>query len=139
MRSWHASIATFDWSETHTGLKATRNAALREALAAWLTVREQQVGFQPPPPAVPPARDAAAFQAAYQTVGQGGDFVRIHRLREALGWSHAAFDRVLAMLAAAYYIELHGGDPGSMTAEDLEGSYRDAHGTLYLTVSWREE
>ena len=34
-------------------------------------------------------------------------------------------------------VELHGGDPGSLTAEELDGSYRDAHGTLYLTVSWR--
>jgi hypothetical protein len=139
MRCSGASTATFDWTEHRTGLKATRNAALREALSAWLSTRERQSGLAPPTPVAPlgPAPEPQRFYEAYQAIGHGQDFVRLHRLREALGWPREDFDRVLETLVAAYRVELHGGDPSRLSTEELEGSYRDAYGTLYLTVSWR--
>ena len=79
----------------------------------------------------------AAFKNVYERVGQGRDFVRIHRLREALGWPRERFDQVLKDLMADYTVELHGGDPSLLTAADLHDSFTDAHGTLYITLSWR--
>ena len=112
---------------------------MREALAAWLAERERDRGVLPPAGSAEPraqSRDAQRFYDAYRVIGQGRDFVRIHRIREALGWPREDFDCLLDTLAAAYQIELHGGDPGHLSAEQLEGSYHDAHGRLYLTVSW---
>jgi len=81
--------------------------------------------------------ERAAFLAAYNEVGQGRSFVRIHRLRDALPWPHQRFERVLGELVADYTIELHGGDPSVMTAEELRQSFTTADGTLYIALSWR--
>jgi hypothetical protein len=81
--------------------------------------------------------DRLAFKAVYDEVGQGSDFVRIHRLREALEWTRARFERVLLDLMGDYTVELHGGDPSLLTATDLRNSYMDEHGTLFITLSWR--
>jgi hypothetical protein len=81
--------------------------------------------------------DRLAFHAAYYAVGHGRSFVRIHRLRDALPWPRARFDRVLRVLLADYTVELHGGDPSVMTEEELRHSFTDADGTLYIAMSWR--
>lgn len=81
--------------------------------------------------------DRSAFYAAYQTIGQGRSFVRIHRLRDALPWPRARFDQVLRELLADYTVELHGGDPSVMTEEELHASFTDADGMLYIALSWR--
>ena len=126
-----------DWAETRTGLRSNRTEALRQALASWLEAKEEALGIPrcAPRPDTPEARQG--WRAAYDAVGKGRDFVRIHRIRQALGWSRQDFDRVLAMLVAQYGVELHGGDPGSLNAAEVADSYHDASGTLYLTVSWR--
>lgn len=82
-------------------------------------------------------RDREAFYQAYRMVGQGRSFVRIHRLREALAWPADDFDRILTALAADYTVELHGGDPSTLTDTDLRNSFTDAHGLLYIALSWR--
>jgi hypothetical protein len=81
--------------------------------------------------------DRLAFHAAYNTVGHGRSFVRIHRLRDALPWPRERFDGVLQALLGDYTVELHGGDPSVMTEEDLRHSFTDADGTLYIALSWR--
>jgi hypothetical protein len=81
--------------------------------------------------------DRLAFHTAYNAVGHGRSFVRIHRLRDALPWPREQFDRVLRALRAAYTVELHGGDPSVMTEEELRHSFTDADGTLYIALSWR--
>jgi len=81
--------------------------------------------------------DRAALHAAYQTIGQGRSFVRIHRLRDALPWPRARVERVLRELLADYTVELHGGDPSVMTEAELHDSFTDADGTLYIALSWR--
>ena len=81
--------------------------------------------------------ERAAFQAAYNEVGRGRSFVRIHRLRDALPWPREHFERVLRALVADYTVELHGGDPAVMTAEELRQSFTAADGTLYIALSWR--
>jgi len=81
--------------------------------------------------------DRSALHAAYQAIGQGRSFVRIHRLRDALPWPRARFERVLRELLADYTVELHGGDPSVMTEAELRDSFTDADGTLYIALSWR--
>jgi len=93
-----------------------------------------------PPQDIVPANggnEPAAFHAAYNEVGQGRSFVRIHRLRDALPWPRQRFERVLRDLVTDYTIELHGGDPSVMTAEELRQSFTAADGTLYIALSWR--
>src|SRR5262249_3500594 len=81
--------------------------------------------------------DRLAFHTAYNAVGHGRSFVRIHRLRDALSWPHERFDGVLRVLLADYTVELHGGDPSVMTEEELRHSFTDTDGTLYIALSWR--
>jgi hypothetical protein len=81
--------------------------------------------------------DKRAFHNAYMTVGSGRDFVRIHRVREQLGWLTERFNATLEQLAADYKIELHGGDPSRLSKEELDNSYRDNYGQQYITLSWR--
>jgi len=83
------------------------------------------------------ADERAAFRAAYDKVGRGRSFVRIHRIREYLGWTREHFDRVMADLMAAYVVEPHGGDPSSMSEEEIRNSYEDQRGILYITMTWR--
>jgi hypothetical protein len=92
-----------------------------------------------PQPKEAPGDDRAALKAAYDEVGQGRSFVRIHRLREYLQWPRQRFDQVLRNLMAAYTVELHGGDPSLLTETDIRNSFLDEHGMLYITLSWRGE
>jgi len=85
-----------------------------------------------------PEEDRKLFYQAYCDVGKGNSFVRIHRIRERLGWTRERFDQVFADLMAAYVIEPHGGDPSSMTASELADSFEDRRGIFYLTMTWRE-
>lgn len=126
-----------DLAERHTGLRSNRNEAIRQALGSWLEGKEEGLSLDKPrtPMSTPEARKQ--WRAAYDAVGKGGGFVRLHRIREALGWSREAFDRVLETLVAGYHVELHGGDPSRLSEAEVADSYQDARGTLYLTVSWR--
>ncbi len=89
------------------------------------------------PGAPPSAAERSDFHAAYDIVGKGRSFVRIHRIREHLGWPRERFDRVLAGLMADFSVELHGGDPSSMSEEELRGSFEDQKGMLYIAMTWR--
>jgi hypothetical protein len=75
-----------------------------------------------------PQEDVNAFHDAYLTLGEGREFVRIHRLRETLGWPPERFDAVLERLRETHRIELHGGDPGKLSADEIDTSYRDTVG-----------
>jgi hypothetical protein len=83
-----------------------------------------------------PGDDQTALRAAYDQVGQGRRFVRIHRLRESLQWTRERFDRGLQDLRAAYKVEIHGGDPSQLTETEIRNSYLDENGMLYITLSW---
>jgi DNA invertase Pin-like site-specific DNA recombinase len=81
--------------------------------------------------------DHAALLEAVATVGAGRSYVRIHRVREALGWPRTRFDRTLEEARHALTIELHGGDPSQCTREQRADSYSDPTGSLYLALSLR--
>ncbi len=85
------------------------------------------------------AEDRTAFKRAYYRVGKGRSFVPIHQIREYLHWPRERFDRVLTELMADYAVELHGGDPSTMTEAEIKNSFMDESGMLYITLSWRGE
>jgi len=78
----------------------------------------------------------SAFKSAYNEIGKGRNFVRIHRIREYLNWPDLEFNKVLEELMADYIIELHGGDPSSLTEEQINNSFTDKKGFLYITLTW---
>ena len=79
-----------------------------------------------------------AFHKAYEAVGRGRRFVRIHLIREHLQWPRERFDRVLAELRRNFEVQLHGGDPSSMTETEIRDSYKDEQGRLYIALTWSE-
>lgn len=85
---------------------------------------------------LPPSDDPSVFKAAYEAVGGGKSFVRIHRVRDYLNWPRERFDAVLKDLMSNDTIELHGGDPSIMSEKEIRGSYMDENNILYLTLTW---
>lgn len=84
------------------------------------------------------ASDRAAFKAAYDAIGKGEGFVRIHRVRERLAWSRERFDALFERLVSRGAIQLHQGDPSQMTEDQVRDSWQDDQGFLFITFSWRE-
>ncbi len=76
------------------------------------------------------------FKTAYDEIGKGRGFVRIHRIREELGWSRERFDQILKQLMAEHVVELHGGDPSLLNEQQLRNSFTDDNGRLYITLTW---
>ena len=89
-----------DWQATARQRPATRNAAIREALRAWLDDHEQLAGL------VEPHRLWQQFQTAYQSLASHHDGVPIHQLRQRLRWPRERFDTVLEALRAAQHVDL---------------------------------
>jgi hypothetical protein len=83
--------------------------------------------------------DRAAFKETYEDIGKGKSFVDIYRIRRHLGWPRERFDAVLCELKRDYAIQLHGGDPSSMTEQAIQDSYMDENNILYLTLTWKRK
>ncbi len=81
----------------------------------------------------------SAFKAAYEAVGKGKQFVDIHRVRAYLGWPREEFDAVLNELRRRYIIQLHGGDPSTMTEQEIQDAYLDENTVLYLNMTWKQK
>ncbi len=79
-----------------------------------------------------------SFHKAYLGIGRSKGFVRIHKIKEALGWHDGRFWRVLEDLVHGYDVELHGGDLSELNKEELAGCYVDERGALYQALTWRE-
>src|SRR6266571_7712899 len=89
-----------DWRATHQRLPSTRNAAIREALSAWLDQQEQLAGL------LQPHTLRRQFQATYNSIRHHHDGVPISRLRELLSWPRERFDAVLEAHRADQHVEL---------------------------------
>ncbi|WP_207679644.1 hypothetical protein [Desulfonema magnum] len=113
--------------------------ALNETYKPFLTIsseikRPEQIQAAP---RKEPSDESAAFKTAYDMVGKGRSFVRIHRIREHLNWPKEHFDRVLRYLRRNYVIQLQGGDPSLMTDQEINDSFIDENGIFYVTVTWK--
>ena len=65
------------------------------------------------PPLADTPEDRQQWRAAYDTVGKGRDFVRIHRIREVLGWSR---ERAIDYLGSRREVERYMALPGQALA-----------------------
>src|SRR6266481_7558377 len=83
-----------DWRATHQRLPSTRNAAMREALRAWLDQQEQLADL------LEPQALRRQFQATYNSIRPPRDGAPIHQLRQLLRWPQEQFDTVLEALRA---------------------------------------
>ncbi|MBF0342186.1 MAG: hypothetical protein HQL95_14670 [Magnetococcales bacterium] len=85
----------------------------------------------------PPAPDdETALHRAFLELGQGRNFVAIHRLRAHLGWERTRFDQTVLRLQAAERVLLNQGDPTRLTRAELENAFLDRNGMRYLTLNW---
>lgn len=83
-----------------------------------------------------PSSLSLVFKSVYDRIGKGRGFVRIHQIREELGWSVQQFDNLLKSMMADYTIELHCGDPSLLNELQIKNSFTDDNGTLYITLTW---
>lgn len=118
---------SLDWHESSRQQKSSRNAAIRQALSAWLDDQEQRAGLV----ALHALR--RQFLVAYQSISNGRNPVAIHRLRHVLPWPRERFDAVVEGLRAAHQVELESGESGGLSAQMIYDSYQ-VHGQLYVTL-----
>ena len=120
-----------DWRAPHRRLLSTRNAAIREALSAWLDQQEQLAGL------LQPHTLRRQFQATYNSIHPHHDGVPISRLRQLLQWPRERFDAVLEALRADQQVELDVLKDNDLEAQARQDSYH-VHGQLYVRVRWRD-
>src|SRR6266704_2035779 len=119
-----------DWCATARRRDTTRNAAIREALSAWLDDQEQRAGL------VEPHTLRRQFQATYNSLSPRHEGVPIHRLRQRLRWPRERFDAVLEALRAAHHVDLEASTASEMGPQALEDSSH-VHGQLSGRLRWR--
>jgi hypothetical protein len=115
---------SLDWSAPHRRVPSTRNAAIREALSAWLDQHEQLAGL------LQPHTLRRQFQATDNSLRHHHDGVPIHRRRERLRWPRERFDAVLEALRADQHVELEVLQDHDLEAQARQDSYH-VHGQLY--------
>jgi hypothetical protein len=86
---------------------------------------------------IQPMSDRQKMKAAYDHVGSGRSFVRIHAMRDYLNWPRERFDQTLEQLTKELIIQLHFGDPSVLTEKQLNDSYVDDEGQVCITITWR--
>jgi len=119
-----------DWRETSQPRRSTRNAAMREALSAWLDQQEALAGF------LAPHTLRRQFQAAYHSLRSHHAGVPISRLRQVLQWPRERFDAVLEALRAEQHIDLEVLKEADGNSHATQDSYQ-VHGQLYSRITWR--
>ncbi len=82
--------------------------------------------------------DVEIFKKAYDAAGKGANYVFIHEIRKLFSWPRERFDRLLFRLMTEGYVAAHPGNPGALTAEEVNDSFQDEFGDLYITVTWRK-
>jgi hypothetical protein len=83
------------------------------------------------------ADDTERFTRAYQDHGRG--YVPIHWLRDRLNISTDRFNDILKRFAENDTIILQGGDPSSLTDQQIKNSFTDDQGYLRIAITWRKE
>ena len=119
-----------DWSLSARRASSSRNAAIREALSAWLDAQEQRAGF------LEPHVQRQHFHSAYQRLSPHVTWVCISRLRPLLPWPRERFDAVLEGLRADQLVELDQGMSAGLSEHALHESYH-VHGQSYTRLRWR--
>ena len=119
-----------DWCSTPHRLPSTRNAALREALSAWLDQQEQLVLL------LDPQTLRRQFQATSQSLRHQHDGVSIAQWRQRLQWPRERFDAVLEALRAEQHIDLEVLRAHEGETQATHDSYH-VNGQCYGRLRWR--
>lgn len=82
--------------------------------------------------------DRTLFAQACQRLDRGQVYIRIHEVRDALGWPRERFDRMLEALRDDGTIQLHTGDISTMSEEEVRKGYVDENNFFLATLTWRE-
>ena len=82
--------------------------------------------------------DIDLFKKAYETIGKGGSFVRIHKIREFLNLEEELFNSLINDLKRKRIIQLQSGDPSIMTEQEIKNSFTDEKGRLRLLITWKK-
>jgi len=122
---------SLDWRATHQRLPSTRNAAMREALRAWLDQQEQLADL------LEPQALRRQFQATYNSLRPPRDGAPIHQLRQLLRWPQEQFDTVLEALRADHQVDLETLKEHAFDAPAPQDSYH-GHGQCYVRIRWRD-
>src|SRR5215475_539553 len=122
---------SLDWSAPHRRVPSTRNAAIREALRAWLDQQEQRAGL------LQSHMLQRQLQATSNSLRPHHDGVPSSRLRELLRWPRERFDAVLEALRAEQQVELEVLKDHAREAHARQDSDH-VHGQLYVRVRWRD-
>jgi len=122
---------SLDWRATHQRLPSTRNAAMREALRAWLDQQEQLAGL------LEPQALRRQFQATYNSIRPPRDGAPIHQLRQLLRWPQEQFDTVLEALRADHQVDLETLKEHAFDAPAPQDSSH-VHGQCYVWIRWRD-
>ena len=122
---------SLDWRATHQRLPSTRNAAMREALHAWLDQQEQLAGL------LEPQALRRQFQATYNSIRPPRDGAPIHQLRQLLRWPQEQFDTVLEALRADHQVDLETLKEHAFDAPAPQDSSH-VHGQCYVWIRWRD-
>jgi hypothetical protein len=86
----------------------------------------------------PPVQsESEPFLAACGKLDRGQEYIRIHEIRDALGWSRERFDRVLESLRDEGAVQLHAGDIATMSEEEVRKSYVDENNFFLATLTRR--
>jgi len=95
---------------------------------------------EPRDAAQPPGEggDRTLFGEACQRLNRGQEYIRIHEVRDALGWPRERFDRTLEALRDEGALQLHTGDVSTMSQEEVHKSYVDENNFFLATLTWRE-
>ena len=120
-----------DWNLTHQRIKSTRNAAMREALSAWLDHQEQIAGL------LEPETLRRQFQATYDSIHHHQNGVPIHQLRQLLRWPRERFDAVIEALRADHRVDLEALKETDVGSQATPDSYH-VHGQRYGRIRWRD-
>lgn len=90
-------------------------------------------------PTAPQTGDRELFRRAYEALEQGSSFVRINLLRKKLGWNEGRFDTLLTQLRAERIVQLHAGEVGSMSDEDIKQCFTDENNFFYSGLTMHRQ
>ncbi|MBI5724651.1 MAG: hypothetical protein HZA50_11880 [Planctomycetes bacterium] len=82
--------------------------------------------------------DRDLFAKAVRELDRGQIYIRIHAVRDRLGWTRERFDRMIETLRDEGVIQLHAGDITTMSKEEVEKSFVDENNFFFATLTWRK-
>jgi hypothetical protein len=121
----------------------TELETLKNMVANLVTTNTQTVPAKEPAPEANKIPDRIPctvedFKAAWESLEGGNIYVDIFALRRRLAWSRDEFDAMLRKLRDDGMIQLHAGDAGTLTPDEIADGFTDENGFRMGSVTWEE-